>query len=136
MTLDTAGDESRKKMAHSVTWSPAQLFSRDGKLCYYGRLEYNFFAFVPCFRYVFLLRVPSSVQQSSATLSKHVVRDVLCLLASLVACLISEFLCCYLFSTFVVLISQVFLCAPVHATLAFDLPILILSLLWFFSVSL
>ena len=133
-------------MADSVTRSPARLCSRDGNICYYGRLEHDFLAFVPCFllllfspalsRYVYLLRVPSSVQQSSATLSKHVVRDVLCLLASLVACLISEFLCCYLFSTFVVLISQVFLCAPVHATLAFDLPILILSLLWFFSVSL
>ena len=48
-----------------------------------GRLEYDFLAFVPCSlhflfspslsRYVYLLRVPSSVQQSSASLSKYVV---------------------------------------------------------------
>ena len=65
-----------------VTSSPARLCSRDGKIYYYGRLEYDFLAFVPCFllfvcspslsRYVYLLRVPSSVQQSSATLSKCV----------------------------------------------------------------
>ena len=71
-------------MTYNVTRSPARLWSRDGKLSYYGRLEYDFLVFVPCFlllsfspslfRYVYLLRVPSSVQQSSATLSKYVVR--------------------------------------------------------------
>ena len=71
-------------MTGSVKRSPARLCSRDGKLFYYGRLEYGFLDFVPSFllflfcpslsRHVYLLRVPSSVQQSSATLSKYVVR--------------------------------------------------------------
>ena len=69
----------------SVTKSPPRLCSRDGKVCYYGRLEYDFLALVPCFllllvfpslpRYVCRFRVPSSVQQSSAaTPRKCVVR--------------------------------------------------------------
>ena len=76
-TLDTVADENRK-MADGVTRSPARLCSRDRNLCYNGRLEYDFLAFVPCFLlYYFLLPypgmfylVPSSVQQSS-TLSKY-----------------------------------------------------------------
>ena len=81
VTLDTVANESRKKMVDSVTKSPAWLCSRDGKLCYYGRLEYDFLAFVPCSllflfspslsRYAYV-RVPSSVQQSSTTLSNYV----------------------------------------------------------------
>ena len=77
---DTVADESRKKKASSVTWSPARLClcCRDGKLCYYGRLKYDFLAFFRALlptslsRYVCLqyhVRVPSSVQQSSATIS-------------------------------------------------------------------
>ena len=59
LTLDTAVDESRKKMADRVTRSPARLCSRDGKLCFYGRLEYDFVAFFPCFQVVlFLLPYP------------------------------------------------------------------------------
>ena len=59
-----------------MTRSPARLCSRDGKLCYYGRLEYDFLAFVPCFllflfyasfsRYVYLrvfLRLCSSLSK-------------------------------------------------------------------------
>ena len=71
MTLDTVVDESRK-MADSVRRFPARLCSRDGKLCYYGRRQYDFLALVPCFlpflfspslsHYVSILRVPSSVQ--------------------------------------------------------------------------
>ena len=93
--LDTVADESRK-MAYSVTRSPGRLCSRDGKLCCYGRLEYDFFAFVPCFllslfsslsRYVCLVRVPSFVQQSSVSLSKYVLRVlsacVICILPHL-----------------------------------------------------
>ena len=41
-------------MAYSVTRSPARLFlcSGDGKLCYYGGLEYDFLAFfLPCSRH-------------------------------------------------------------------------------------
>ena len=48
VTLDTVADERRKKMADGVTRSPARLCSRDGKIYYYGRLEYDFLAFVPC----------------------------------------------------------------------------------------
>ena len=80
LTLDTAVDESRKKMADRVARSPARLRSRDGKLCYYRRLEYDFLVFCltsffssfppPLSRYVSLLGVASSVQQSSATLQQ------------------------------------------------------------------
>ena len=89
VTLDTVVDE-RRMMTDNMTRSPARLCSRDGKLCYYGRLEYDFLAFVPCFllflwspslsRYVSLLRVPSTVQQS-ATL-----QQVLRVLVSFVSC--------------------------------------------------
>ena len=116
VTLDTVADESWNKMAYGVTRSPARLCDRAGKLCYYGRLDYDFhdFAvFVPCFllflsspslsRYVHLLRVPSSVQQSSATLSKYVVR----VLSSCVICTLPRpgipFVCLVFF---VVLISR------------------------------
>ena len=78
--LHTVTDKSRKKMTDGVTRSPARLGRRDGKICYYGSPEYDFLAFVPCFqffvfspslsRYVYLLSVLSSVQQSFATLSK------------------------------------------------------------------
>ena len=56
MTLDTVADESRKKMADGVTRSPARLCSRDGKIYYYGRLEYDFLASVPCLLYYEVLR--------------------------------------------------------------------------------
>ena len=72
----------------SYTW----LCSRDGKICCYGDALSTIFllAFVTCFllfafcfsflvliffrasRYVYLLRVPSSVQQPSATVSRYV----------------------------------------------------------------
>ena len=88
VTLDTAVDESRKKMVDSVIRLSARLCSRDRKLCYYGHLEYDFLAFLPCFllfllspslsRYVSLLRAPSYVQQSSAT-----PQQVVCILVSL-----------------------------------------------------
>ena len=66
----------------------ADLCSRDGKLCCYGRLEYDFLAFscawLPTFLIFFflipvclqyLVRVPSSMQQSPSvtTLTKYVV---------------------------------------------------------------
>ena len=92
VTLDTVADESRKKMGDGVARSPTRLCSRDGKiLLLWRRLEYDFLAslllclasyfsfffssfsyFFPASRYVYLLRVPSSVQQPSATLSKYV----------------------------------------------------------------
>ena len=92
VTLDTVADESRK-MADGVARSPSRLCSRDGKISCYGDALSTIFllAIVPCFllfvfrfsflsflfffpasRYVYLLRVPSSVQQPSATLSKYV----------------------------------------------------------------
>ena len=92
MTLDTVVDESRK-MADGVTRFPARLCSGGEKLCYYGRLEHDFLAFVPCFLLflfllpypgMFYLRVPSSVQQSSATLSKYVAH----VLSSRVICIL------------------------------------------------
>ena len=86
VTLDTVADESRKKMADGVARSPSRLCSRDGDICCYGDALSTVFllAFVPCFlfpfvfsyffpasRYVYLLRIPSSVQQPSSTLSKY-----------------------------------------------------------------
>ena len=95
VTLDTVAVESRK-MADGVARSPSRFCSRDGKICCYGdvwrRLGYDLFAclllclasyfsffvffsflfFFPASRYVYLLRVPSSVQQLSATLRKYV----------------------------------------------------------------
>ena len=84
--LYTVSDESRKKMADDVTRSPSRLCSRDGKICYYGDalstifllfcLASYFSCFSPASRYVYLLRVPSPVRQSSATLSKYVFHSV------------------------------------------------------------
>ena len=90
VTLDTVADESRK-MADGVARSPPRLCTRDGKICCYGdamstifllacfcallptfRFSFFFSYFFPAYRYVYLLRVPSSVQQPSATLSKYV----------------------------------------------------------------
>ena len=96
LALDTAVEESRKKMADRVARSPARLCSKDGKLCCCRRLEYDVLAFLPCFlhfssslslsRNDSLLRVASSVQQSSAPL-----QQVRVLLVSVVFCLISRF---------------------------------------------
>ena len=92
VALDTVADE-RKKMADGVARSPSRLCSRDGKICCYRDALSTIFllAFVSCFllfvfrfsfffssfsfmfptpRYVYLLCVPSFVQQPSATLSK------------------------------------------------------------------
>ena len=93
VTLHTVADESRNKMAVGVARSPSRLCinSRDGKIyCYEDALSINLFCLLLCFasyfsfflsflirlfppsRYVYLLRVPSSVEQPSATLSKYV----------------------------------------------------------------
>ena len=106
MTLDTVADESRKKMADDVTRSPSRLCSRDEKICYYEDalstiflllcLASYFSYFSPASRYVYLRRVPSSVQQSSATLSMYYtyfIVYVFFLLVSFVSRLFSEFLC-------------------------------------------
>ena len=137
---DTVVDESREKMAGSVTRSQVLLCSRDGKLCYYRRLEFYIFTFVPCFfiflfllswsRCVSLLRVPLPVQQSSATV-QQVVR--FSFFVSFVSSLLSEFLYFCLFSD----LSQFFhrwgcCSAFVPGTLAIDLATLILSWLWVF----
>ena len=94
---DTVDDESRKKMEYSATRSPARLGNRHRETLLLWTPGVRFSCFVPCFllflfspslsRYVYLLRVPSSVQQSCVTLSKHVVRV---LLVSFVSSLISE----------------------------------------------
>ena len=51
VTLDTAADESKNKMADGVARSPSRLCSRDGKICCYGDALGTIFllAFVPCF---------------------------------------------------------------------------------------
>ena len=112
VTLDTAVDESRKKSADSVTRlrDPARLYSRDGKLCYHGRLEYDFLAFLTCFLLFLcyhslspcasLLRLPSSVQHSSAALQQELIPGSACSCVIFVSCLMSEFLLFYLFSIF------------------------------------
>ena len=106
MTLVTVADESRKKTADGVARSPSRLCSRDGNISCYGDALSTIFllAFVPCFllfvfrfsfiflfffpasRFVYLLRVPSSVQQPSATLSKYVFCST-CFFCSLVCTL-------------------------------------------------
>ena len=77
-----------------VARSPSRLCGREGKICCYGdalstifllagfcallpTCRFSFFLFFlflffPASRYFYLLRVPSSVQQPSATLSKYV----------------------------------------------------------------
>ena len=96
LTLDTVVDESRK-MADRVTRSPARLCSRDGKLCYYGRLEYGFLAFCLASYFSFSpslsrqtvsLRVASFIQQSSFPAQQVSV-------VSFEFCLVSEFLWFY-----------------------------------------
>ena len=90
MTLDTAVDESRKKMADSVT-----LFNMRREA--YGRLQYDFLAFLPCFLlFLFSLfipvffssscffRCPAAICSSPASIRR--------LLVSVVSCLISEIL--------------------------------------------
>ena len=81
-------------MADGVARSPSRLCSRDGNICCYGDALSTMFLFAcfcaslptsrssfffslfsyffPASRYVYLLRVPSSVQQPSATLSMYV----------------------------------------------------------------
>ena len=59
VTLDTAVDESRKKIADRVARFPTRLCSRDGKLRYYRRLEYDFLAFLPCLlQFFFSVLIP------------------------------------------------------------------------------
>ena len=115
VTLDTVADESRKKIADGVARSPSRLCSRDGKICYGDALStillllclatyFSFFVFLfflflsfPASRYVYFLRVPSSVQQPSATLSKYVFYStwyvLFLLVVSFVPYPISEFFC-------------------------------------------
>ena len=90
MTLDAVADESWKKMADGVARSASRLCDRDGKTCCSGdalstiflfaficallptfRFSCLFSYFFPASRYVYL-RVTSSVQQQSGTLSKYV----------------------------------------------------------------
>ena len=93
VTLDTVADESRK-MADGVARCPRLGFvAETGRFCGYGdafstifllvfvpcfllfvfRFSFlSFLIFFPCIPVRYLLRVPSSVQQPSATLSKYV----------------------------------------------------------------
>ena len=99
-----------------MTRSPGRFCSRDGKLCCYGRLECDFLALVPCFlrlasyvSYFLFIPVCLSVQQSSATLGKYVVR-VLSFWCHLYPASSRNSFCFFLFVfsiLFVVLISRV-----------------------------
>ena len=126
VTLYTVADESRKKMADGVARSASRLCRRDGKICCCGdalstifllalfcallptfRFSFFFSYFFPCIPlyYVHLLRVPSCVQQPSATLSKYVfytevVVRVLSACVSFVPYPISEILLFFLFVCF------------------------------------
>ena len=92
----------------------------------------SFLIFFPASRYVYLLRVPSSVQQPSATLSKYAFYSTcsfcLCHLYSTPS---RNYFVLYSFSFFfswlVFLGWRFFCCALVPGTLALDLPTLILA---------
>ena len=58
-------DESTK-MAGRAARSPARLCSRDRKLCFYRRLEYDFLACLLCFLFFFFLSVLIPVRFSSS----------------------------------------------------------------------
>ena len=91
----------------------------------------SFLFFFPASRYVYLLRVPSSVQQPSATLSKYVFYSTcsFCLLCHLYPTPSRNSFVFYSFFFFVALISRVafFCCALVPGRLALALPTLILQ---------
>ena len=120
-------------MAYCATMYPAWLCSRDGKRCYYGRLEYDVLVlFVHCFPlfsfspslswYVYLLRFPSSVRQSSATLSKYVVLYAFSFLCHLRPASSWNSFVLFVSCFFGALISRVaFYCALVPGTSALDL---------------
>ena len=149
MTLDTVADESRKKMADGVARSPSRLCSRDGKICCYGDalstifllkicallptflFLFFLFLFFPASRYVYLLRVPSSAQQPSDTLSKYVFYSTcsFCLCHLYPAPSRNSFV----FYSFIFFFRSSYCsggvfscCALVPGTLALDLPTLIL----------
>ena len=104
VTLDTAVDESRK-MVDSVTRFPVRLCSRDGKLCYYGRLQHDFLLCLASYFSYFLIPYPGMfvffvfLRLSSSHLSATL-QQVVRVLVSFVSCLISESLLFYLFSIF------------------------------------
>ena len=108
VTLETVGDESRKKMAHSVTRPPARRCSSDGRLCFHVRLVYEFCLVCDMLPTFLALSFLTPVCLSSCS---FVCAPVICyslqvpsmfpvFLVAFVSCLISEFLCFYLFSTF------------------------------------
>ena len=125
VTLNIVVDESRM-MADGVARFPFRLCSRDGKTCCYGDALNTIFLFACCFAllptfflfffffchffpaswYVYLLRVPSSVQQPSAPLSKYVF--IVHVLSSCVICTLPHLgIMFYIPFSFVPLISRV-----------------------------
>ena len=143
LAQDTAVDKSKKKMAERVARSPVRLCIRDWKIYYYRRLEYDFLRlclasfFFPSFspsllRYVSLLRIASSVQQSSAP------RQQVCVyfLCHLYSALSQNSACCIcsIFFVFLVILGRRVCYALVHGTLTFDLPTSIISplFIWVF----
>ena len=151
--LDTVADESSKKMADGVTRSPSRLCSRDGKICSFGDAlstislllclaSFSFiFLIFPASRYVHLLRVASSAEQPSATLSKYVFYIIVRVLSACVICTLPHHGIILFFIRLAFFRSSYFsggvflCCALVPRTLVLDLPTLI-SDARFFSVSL
>ena len=107
VTLDTTVGKSRKKVADRVTRSPTRLCSRDGKLCYYRRLEYDFCFFALLASFVlFLLPYPGMflfvlLRPCSSHTALQQVRVFLAAFflysCVIVFCLISGFLLFFLF---------------------------------------
>ena len=135
LALDTAVEESRKKMADRVARSPVRLCSRDGKICYYRRLEYDFLFLNLASYFLFLsffLSVRVRVCFSSScyfvraavicsTLASTCVLLVICIPPYLIIPFASFVLH---FFVFLVILGRRVCCALVSDTLAFDLPTL------------
>ena len=121
-----------RRWQERMTRSPVRLCSRDGKICYYRRLEYDFL--FSCLPFFFPSFAPSSFGCVSLSPYNFVRAAVICstsasscvLLVSFVFCLLSAFLLVikYLFYIFRMLLFLVgvFIVLSYPGTLAFDLP--------------
>ena len=135
-------------MAGGVTRSPSRLRSRDGKICCYGdalstillllclaacfSFFFYIFLFSPASQYAYVLRVPLSVQQPSATLSRYAFYNT-CSFRSLCHLYATPSRYSFVFHSFSIFFRSsyfsggvFFCCALVPGTLALDLPTLIL----------
>ena len=134
-------------MADRVTRSPVRLYSRDGKICYYRRLQYDLFLclasfFFPSFPPSFLIRVCFSCSycfvRAAAICSRQQAR--LCFLCNLCSALSQNSFCfvCFTFSfVFLVILGRRVCCALVSGALVVDLSTWLFRhyFVCFFSVS-